>query len=50
MNKTLNHKPKLKPDRGVMDNPIDLKGFIQIASTSTKEAAGPSSTAKTRSA
>lgn len=31
MNKTLNHKPELKPDRGVMENPIDLNGFIQIA-------------------
>lgn len=27
----MNHKLKLKADRGVMQNPLDLKGFIQIA-------------------
>ena len=27
----MNHKLELKADRGVMENPIDLNGFIQIA-------------------
>ena len=26
-----NHKLELKPDRGVMSNPLELKKFIQIA-------------------
>ena len=28
---TMSTKPELKQDRGMMENPVDLNGFIQIA-------------------